>query len=98
MPNVVKQLRAEYRRRCIVDLLGDDPDSGLNVHILSDALAELGEHVRVDEMVSHANWLAEAGLVEVVHRGTPLVLRVTNRGRHVAAGRINVSGVARPIR
>ena len=94
----MQQLKAEYRRRCIVDLLGDDPDSGLNVHILSDALAELGQDVRVDEMVAHASWLAEAGLVEFVHRDPPAVLRVTNRGRHVAKGKINVSGVARPIR
>ena len=93
-----KQLKAEYQRRCIVDLLADDPDFGHNVHILCSALAELGQDVRVDEMVDHASWLAQAGLVEIVHRTPPMVVRVTDRGRHVAAGQINVSGVARPLR
>ena len=87
MPNAMKQLQAEYQRRCIVDLLGEDPDFGHNVHILCDALADLGQDVQVDQMVAHANWLSEAGLVEIVHRTLRMVLRVAGRGRHVAAAR-----------
>lgn len=93
-----RKVMTEVRRRYIVDLLGDDPDSGHNVHILCSALAEFGQDVLVDEMVAHANWLAEAGLVEFVHRGPPLVLRATDRGCAVADGKIRVSGVARPLR
>ena len=98
MSTFTKKLKTEYQRRCIVDLLGEDPAFGHNVHILRSALAELGQDVQIDEMVAHANWLAEAGLVEFLSQYQPLVLRVTDRGRHVAAGKINVSGVARPIR
>ena len=39
-----------------------------------------------------------AGLVDSVHRGSPPVLRAADCGRHAAAGRVNASGVARPIR
>ena len=98
MSTFTKKLKAEFQRRCIVDLLGEDPDFGHNIFILSEALADLGQDVQVDQMVAHANWLTEAGLVEIVHRTPPMVLRVTDRGRRVAAGKINVSGVARPIR
>ncbi|MDE0627424.1 MAG: hypothetical protein OXH99_13565 [Bryobacterales bacterium] len=93
-----KQLKAEYQRRCTVDLLGEDSDDACNVHILCSALAELGQDVRVDEMVAHANWLAEAGLVEIVHRDPPMTVRATRRGHHVAVGDIDVRGVARPLR
>ena len=90
--------QVEYQRRCNVDLMGDDPDVACTVHILCSALAELGQYVRVDKMVAHANWLVEASLVEIVHRDSPMVVRMTRRGHHVAVGDINERGVERPLR
>ena len=92
------KVKTEFQRRCIVDLLAADPTDALNIHILSAALTNFGQDVQVDGMVSHTNWLVEAGLAEVVHGGPPIVLRVTDRGQAVAAGRIAVDGVARPMR
>ena len=91
--NQVERLRVEYRRRCIVDMLGKSPDHTLNANILRSGMAELGEDVRADDMAALAEWLAAAGLVEFAHRGPPLVLRLTARGLDVAAKRFNVDGV-----
>ena len=84
----------ECRRRCIIDLLDEDPEFGHNVHVLCAAPAEFDLGVLVDEMVGHANWPASSSS----SIGPPLVLCVTDRGSHVAAGRVNASGVARPTR
>ena len=86
-------LRVEYRRRLIVDMLGQSPDASLSTSIMRSGMADFGEDVRADEMTALADWLAAAGLVEFVHKGPPLVLRLTDRGRHLAAGRITADGV-----
>ena len=91
--NDVGRLRVEYRRRCIVDMLAKSPDDTLNAYILRSGMAELGEDVRADEMAALAEWLAGAGLVKFVHQGPPLVLRLTDRGRGLAAKRFHVDGV-----
>ena len=91
--NHLEELRVEYRRRCIVDMLGKSPDATLNAYILRSGMAELGEDVRDDEMAALADWLGAAGLVKFAHRGPPLVLRLTARGRDLAAKRFNVDGV-----
>ena len=88
--------KAEYRRLRIVQLLGEDPDESCNIHILADALADLGQDVRVDRMVELAEWLAGAGLVRIVAVGPPMSARLTARGRRLAEGRIVVRGVALP--
>ena len=89
-----REIRAEFQRRVIVDLLGDDPTAGVNLDILRSVLAEFGQDLRVDEILAHAEWLAEAGLVEFAHRDPPVVLRATARCVDVAKGRIVVAGVA----
>lgn len=98
MTTSLKQAAVEFQRRCMIDLLAADPADAINTHILRDALAQFGQDVRADEMAALADWLAEAGLAEFVHKGPPLVLRVTARGEDVAAGRIHIDGVARPLR
>ena len=90
----IKEARAKFRRRVIIDLLADDPGGTLNVWILSSVLAEFGEDARAGEVVALADWLAEAELVEIVHRGPPMVLRIADRGERLAQGRIRVDGVA----
>ena len=42
--------------------------------------------------------LAEADLAEIVRRGPLIALRVTNREKNEASGRIHVDGAARPMR
>lgn len=88
----------EFQRRCIIDMLGQIPDTALNAYILRTALAEVGQDLQVDEIRAHAEWLAAAGLVRFVHRDPPVVLGATARGVDVAKGRIVVAGVADPIR
>ena len=87
------KVKTEYHRRLIVDVLGTDPDFPLNASILRGALAEFGQDVQVDQMAALAEWLAGAGLVTFVDRDPPVVLRLTDRGRDLAAGKISVSGV-----
>lgn len=89
----LEELRVKYRRRCIVDMLGKSPDAALNAYVLRSGMAELGEDVRDDQMAALADWLAAAGLVKFVHLGPPLVLRLTARGRDLAAKRFHVEGV-----
>ena len=96
--SLLKRLKAEFQRRVIIDLLADDPTDALSVHLLSAALANFGQDVLIGEMIAHANWLAGEELVDVVHRGHPMVLRIADRGRAVAEGSIHVDGVARPMR
>ncbi len=96
--NAAQRLAVEFERRVIVDLLAAERGHGHNVHVLSDALARFGRDVPAGDVVAHANWLAEAGLVTIVRRDPPMVLRIAARGEHVASGRIAVDGVAdRPV-
>ena len=92
--NALQQLGDEFERRVIVDLLAAERGHGHNVQVLSDALARFGRDVPPGDVVDHANWLAEAGLVKIVRRDPPMVLRIAPRGEHVAEGRIAVDGVA----
>ena len=84
------------RRLMVVQLLAQDPDNGHNIYILRSALADLAQNVTASEMASLADWLAAAGLVTFLTRDPPPVLRVTDQGLALAAGRIAVRGVARP--
>lgn len=94
MSSRLDTLRREFQRRLIVDVLGTNPQLDLNVHILRGALADFREDVPIDALVGHAEWLAGSGLVKFVHREHPVILRLTDRGRDLAAGRISVEGVA----
>lgn len=89
--------RTEHRRRLVVQLLGEDSREPCNLHILSEALADLGQDVPIDRMVGIAEWLAEAGLLRVVERTPPTTVLLTARGRRLAEGRILVRGVADPL-
>ncbi|MDE0406874.1 MAG: hypothetical protein OXN81_03355 [Alphaproteobacteria bacterium] len=89
--------KAEHRRRLVVQLLGEDSREPCNLHLLADALADLGQDVPIDEMAGIAEWLAEAGLLRFVERTPPTTVLLTARGRRLAGGRILVSGVADPL-
>lgn len=82
------------QRLRILQVLAEDRGHSHNAHILRSALAALGHDIRVDQVVALANWLAEAGLVEIASEGPPLVVRLTERGLDVAQGRAVVPGVA----
>ena len=90
---------AERRRRIIVDVLAGDAPHAHNTAVLRACLGEFGENAGFEEMDDHAEWLAEAGLVEFTHKSSlVMVVRITDRGRELAAGRIEVDGVAPPIK
>ena len=92
----LSERKTEYRRLRIVQLLGEDHPESCNIDILADALADLGQDVRVDRMVQLAEWLAGAGLVRIVAEGPPMSVRLTARGRRLAEGHIVVQGAALP--
>ena len=88
---------AERRRRMIVDLLDMDAPHAINTDILRAVLKEMGERASCEETEGCAEWLAGAGLVEFTRKDPIMVVRITGRGRELAAGRIEVDGVAPPI-
>ena len=49
--------KAEYRKLRTVQLLAEEPAESCNIDILADALADLGQDVRVGRMVQLAEWL-----------------------------------------
>ena len=92
-----ERLDAERRRRMIVDLLAEDVGHGHSVWVLRAALGCLDEDLEDDAVSAHVNWLASAGLVEIVREYEPLAARVTEKGMRVAAGSLCVPGVAERI-
>ena len=80
----------------VIQLLYGDRGYSHNVHVLRGALAGLGHDLRADEMANLAEWLAEAGLVDVVSEEPPQTLRLSERGIALAERRIVVRGVALP--
>lgn len=87
---------AERRRRMIVDVLAADAPHALNTDILRAVLKGLGERAGREETEGHAEWLAGAGLVEFTRKDPIMVVRITDRGRELAAGHIEIEGVAPP--
>jgi hypothetical protein len=70
-----------------------------NAILLQRFLDSVGHVVTLDRIRTDLDWLAEQGLVEVVHEpGTPdvTVATLTVRGLDVAEGRTRQAGVARP--
>ncbi len=88
---------AEDQRLRILQLLAEDPAGSHNVDIVAAGLEMAGHAVSRDRVHSHADWLAEQGLVRIESEWDPRVLAITRRGLDVARGRVAATGVARPL-
>ena len=82
-----------YQRGLVVRLLARGGRQAQNIHLLADALGDMGQDVGIDRMVALAEWLCEAGLARIVVQVPPVTVRLTRRGRRLARGRIEVRGV-----
>lgn len=89
-------LQAENRRCALLRFLNEDADYAMNTSILQDALAVIGHGVPRDVVNTDAAWLEEQGLVSCGYLGGIVVVKLTQRGAEVAAGRATVPGVKRP--
>lgn len=85
---------APLRRRIIIDLLAPERPRAHNVHVLSAALAGLGEDVPAGQVDELLDWLAGEGLVEIACEREPRTARATEKGASAAAGQLAVEGVA----
>lgn len=90
------QLHTENRRCAFLRFLNEDPDYSMNTSILQTALAHIGHGVSRDTVNGDAAWLEEQGLVSCEDLGGIIVVKLTQRGADVAAGRAVVPGVKRP--
>ena len=83
----------KHRRLLVLQLLASLPGSWLDARMLQSGLLESGQDVEAGRLASMADWLAEAGLVQLKGE-SPRMLRLTERGLDVAEGRARASGVA----
>ena len=90
------QLQTENRRFAFLRFLNEDPDYSMNTSVLQTALAHIGHGVSRDIVNGDAAWLEEQGLVSCEDLGGIIVVKLTQRGADVAAGRTVVPGVKRP--
>lgn len=90
------QLQAENRRCAFLRFLTDDADYSLNTSVLQTALEAIGHGVSRDTINADAAWLEEQGLVVREDLDGIVVVKITQRGADVAAGRAVVPGVKRP--
>ena len=90
------QLQTENRRCAFLRFLNEDPDYSVNTSILQTALAHIGHGVSRDTVNGDAAWLEEQGLVCREDLEGIIVVKLTQRGADVAAGRAVVPGVKRP--
>ena len=90
------QLQAENRRCAFLRFLNEDPDYCMNTSVLQTALEAIGHGVSRDVVNGDAAWLEEQGLVTCDDLGGIIVVKLTQRGADVAAGRAVVPGVKRP--
>lgn len=96
MSDYAKHL-AEHRRLAILRFLTEALDYSLNESILCDLLAHFGMRVSRDMLRADIAWLADLSLVTVDKALEDVdVVRLTERGNDVAAGRTVVPGIKRP--
>jgi hypothetical protein len=91
------ELLTEDRRLTLLRLLTAAPGAAANTYVLATGLRELGHACSGDQVEGDAVWLSEQGLVTVEDLGKARVVRLTQRGDDVAAGRARVPGVKRPV-
>ena len=86
----------ERRRLSALQLLAEAPEYSHNDAVLRAGLSAVGHPVSADALRADLAWLAEQGLAAVEAVGEVRVVRLTERGEDVAAGRARCPGVARP--
>jgi hypothetical protein len=95
VPGLRDILRASARL-AILRFLADDSDYRLNTSVLEDALVAIGLDLTRGQIETECAWLEERDCVASERVGTVTVIRLTERGGDVAAGRVRVEGVKRP--
>lgn len=90
------QLQTENRRCAFLRFLADNADYAMNTSVLQSALEAIGHGVSRDVVNGDAAWLEEQGLASCEDLGGIIVVKLTQRGADVAAGRAVVPGVKRP--
>jgi hypothetical protein len=89
----------EQYRRNILDLLNEDTDYEMSELILIQAMAELGNPISRDRLLTQLQWLKEQGLIEVnVLAGIGIsTAKLTRFGQDVALGHTKVPNIARKM-
>ncbi len=92
-----REYRAELRRHTILRFLADFPNNRGNDDILQMALIEDGHEAAHEEIIDDLILLQNEALVRLTQSGDYLVAELTRRGGDVAAGRLTVPGIRRPL-
>lgn len=95
------EYRAELRRPVILKLLSDFPNYRGNDDVLQQSLVDFGREASIEEVQGDLSHLESHGLVTLTRMKTPLgdflVAELTRRGGDVAAGRLSIPGIRRPL-
>lgn len=86
----------EDQRLVLLRTLSELPGYRSNSSVLNQMLNSYGHHMSRDATKTELVWLSEQGLVSMEDLDTVLIVRLTERGADVAAGRARVPGVKMP--
>jgi len=86
----------EDQRLVMLRFLSEMPSYSSNSSVIYQALIRYGHAPSRDQVKSELRWLEEQGFVTIEDIETVLVVRLSERGADVAAGRAIVPGVKRP--
>ncbi|MBI3445625.1 MAG: ArsR family transcriptional regulator [Magnetospirillum sp.] len=92
----MKDIIRASARLALLRYLHDDPDYCQNISVLGDLLTAIGFDMSRAELETMATWLSERDLVVLDKTGPVAMVRLTERGAGVVAGRVVVEGVKRP--
>lgn len=84
------------QRLVILRLLSELPAYTSNSSVIAQLLSQFGHAMSRDQVKTEIWWLAEQGLLEVDEAESVLVVKLTERGADVVAGRTRVPGVKKP--
>ena len=91
-----KDLRAANRRLAILQFLEGEADYKMNIDMLKQLLAQIGDTVSYVTLNCDIAWLTEAGCVQAEDVGGISVVEILSRGVDVADGAARIDGIARP--
>lgn len=89
---------SKHRRLTILRFLNESNDGVSNASILEDICNDFGIPSTRDQVVGELTWLSEQGFVTTKEAGDFVVATLTERGEHVAVGKVKSDGVQRPRR
>ncbi len=89
---------SKHRRLTILRFLNDSNEGVPNASILEVVCNDFGIPSTRDQIVGDLGWLAEQGFVSTAQNGEFVVATLTERGEHVATGKVKSDGVQRPRR